>query len=236
MKGGVVVRRATFIALVVSIAAWGAACGGEPGAQPTTTPPNTSSPMSADPGKPDDAWALWPEDTEEAANEAVQDPARANEGDRAVALRFADEVLGWPGATVEPYGGPVGCGEHACLTVIREPDGPSLQVLLVAITETASSIYGVGSVDGSEGPLGLSVQGPSVTAVFELGDAASAEFRIGYGGREATHTYTELSEAPFDMGFEPDASGHYLLTFRDEGGRVFKAVGSALPEGDFAAG
>lgn len=230
MKGGVVVGRAT-IALALSIAVWGAACDAPPSADPTTTPP-TTAPASSDPGPPDEAWALWPENTREATDAA----GREGEDAEALTRRFAGEILGWTPATIEDYDGPINCREDGCLAVRPAPAAPGVLVQLREVSDGIFYVYSLGPLDGSDILLGLSVQGDGVRVVFELGDAESAEFGIGFGDCGRRLTYTDDADDTFTLGCQPASSGGYMLLFKDADGRVTRAVGSALPEGDFAAG
>jgi hypothetical protein len=210
---------------------WGAACDAEPGPGPATTPP-TRAPTS--PAGPDQAWALWPEDTREATNAAL--PDREGEEAEQLVRRFAGEVLGWGSAEIEAYDGPIQCREDGCLAVHREPGGPGVLVQLVAVSESAFSVFSVGSLEGDDAPLGLGVQGDEVSVAFSLDDAAGADFAIGFGNCARSLGYTEDANETFSLGCTPASSGYFLVLFKDAEGHVSRALGSALPEGDFAAG
>jgi hypothetical protein len=222
--------------LLLAIAVWGSACVGEPDVTPTvTTPasPATSGAPTEDPS--DEGFAVWPEDTEEGAFAASENPKPYRFDAEETALAFASEVLAWDDAATEPYGGPVECGDRTCTLIRREPGGPAALVIVAQLVPELWSVTYVGSPDETSISLSLGVEGSKVNAVFDLGDAASARMTVGYGGRGAIHVYTETSTKAWDLGFEPDTTGHYILTFRDADGSVTAALGAPLPKGDLAA-
>lgn len=72
------------------------------------------------------------------------------------------------------------------------------------------------------------------------GGAASASIEIAYGedGNRRRSTSWERGQGivTVDLGFEPDTPGAVLLLLEDADGKVFTAIGTPLPPGDFAAG
>ncbi|MEA2517646.1 MAG: hypothetical protein QOG16_1484 [Actinomycetota bacterium] len=65
----------------------------------------------------------------------------------------------------------------------------------------------------------------------------SAIFEVGYTGQTTRYVWEGGSTgAAFTLDFEPSGTGHFLVLLRDPNGEVFSAFGSALPEGNFAAG
>ncbi len=227
-------RRWTGLPLLLAIAVWGSACVGEPDVPPTVTTPATSGTPLED--HPDLGFAVWPEDTEEGAFAASENPKPYRFDAEETALAFASDVLAWDDASTESYDGPVECGDRTCLLVRREPGGPAALVIVAQLVPELWSVTYVGSPDDTSIALSLGVEGSKVNAVFDLGDASSARLVVGYGGRGGMHVYLETSTKPWDLGFEPDTTGHYLLTFRDADGVVTAALGAPLPKGDLAAG
>lgn len=65
------------------------------------------------------------------------------------------------------------------------------------------------------------------------------EVRIGYGTEEERRAEvgSEVRKVDIDLtGVDRTRPGHLLVMFRDAEGRVFAAIGSPLPPGDYSEG
>jgi hypothetical protein len=201
----------------------------------TATPSVTGSPSPGDEARSyaRDGFALWPEDTYEAAVSQTQggggDPWRSDP--KETAARFASEVLGWSGAGVQVVRSKE---TSAMVAVSRDPSGDRVDLSLRMALPDLWSVLNVlphgeyfPSVDVHDGRASLEV---------ELdGDAASAEVTVGYGGRDRSVKTTSAGTVSIDLGFKTDTSGHFLILLRNAAGETISAIGTTLPEGDFAA-
>ena len=195
------------------------------------------------PAEPSDAEgfaAIWPEDSEERAGEectSIQhvDGHWRSDGIR-TAERFATEVLGWEtaqamqskperGLSVYVGNGPISIDTPMVIVHVNELFGGCWSVVSVAPDEEPED-------DGS-----MTVRGRDVRMGFDLGDAASAIFEVGYAGQTTRYVWEgDNSAVSFTLDFEPRGTGHFLVLLVDGNGDVFSAFGSPLPEGDFSAG
>ena len=120
-----------------------------------------------------------------------------------------------------------------------EATGPAI---MVYTRKEIPRCWSIGSVsrlpDRRPTGVGIGVTGRKVVIGFDPLGAASASLEVGYGGRVATQTWQagEDTAVHFELDFEPDTTGHFLILMRDETGAVFSATGGPLPAGDFAAG
>lgn len=229
-------RTPTLLTAALALLLLGAACDGDgdggDGAATASPPAIVDSPTPA----AAEAFAIWPETTRPAAEAAADDPEPYRADREDTALQFARKLLRWGEPEVEEYTGGIECGEGGCVVVRNPRTGAGAVLTMAQLVGGIWSVRAVTADDEDETPLGLSVEGQEVTAVFELGGAASAEFRIGYGARTAAHTYTATDDTPFTLGFDPEPAGYFLILFKDADGNVIRAQGSPLPAGDFTAG
>ena len=211
-----------------------------PGARtsPSARPPEAPSalPSVVASVSPHEGFAIWPEDTPQAAArtavglEQGDDPWRTDASETAV--EFSQRVLEWP----HPSTGAVkdlGYGSFA-VEVTRESGGPSVSVRVAKLI--ADRWWSVTYVQGDP-PEGYTatVRGSKVELGFDDDGAASMDVRVGYGGQGVSRTVTRPG-LKADLGFEPTTTGHFLVLYRNEHGEVFSAFGTKLPAGDFAAG
>jgi hypothetical protein len=188
----------------------------------------------------DPEWfgAIWPEESYEAAEQgcALENPADSWRADPvSTRLNFAVQVLGWE----EPV--------HGKGDEVRRDGSAESPVVIVSVVEFSPECWIVTSVSRTaeeaarhpenEGAM-LSIQGRKVQMYFgDMRDAVSAILEVGYGGEKTQHVWKRGDDvAEFTLDFEPQGRGHYLVMLRDENGEVFSAFGSAIPEGNFAAG
>jgi hypothetical protein len=205
----------------------------------------------------EDFSALWPEDTYEDAEEACEQAERENEDSEAgvedvvsfrndpqsVALEFGYQVLGWqePSIADGPYP-----AEPKTNYELRREDASSGEIPAAVVIHSVEVLPGCWSVesvsrmpkDQPKDDGSMSVTGRDVQMGFDKEGAISAVFEVGYGGEKTTHVWRKGDPelVAFVLDFEPRGEGHFLVLLRDADGQVFSAFGSALPEGDFAAG
>lgn len=186
--------------------------------------------------------AIWPEDSEERAGEECTSVQHVDGHWRSDAIRtaerFATDVLGWEealatqskregGFSVYVGNGPISSDTPTVVVYVDELFGGCWSVISVSRLPEEQPKH-----DGS-----MLVRGRDVQMGFDLGDAVSATFEVGYGGQKTTYTWEGgQTGVEFRLDFEPRGTGHFLVLLRDENGEVFSAFGSPLPEGDFAAG
>ncbi len=187
--------------------------------------------------EPTAAFAVWPEETPQEAAAAAErlaagtDPWRADPAE--TALAFARDVLGWADARVgrveeQPAG-------LTLMEVLRGPGGPAVSVRVARlVADRWWSVYNVwGTVERDPT---VSVRDGRFTIAFDLEDAASATVIVEYGDRRLEREVVREHPVRLDLGSAPQVPGYFLVLLRDGEGRVFDAVSSPLPAGDFAAG
>ncbi|MDP9296482.1 MAG: hypothetical protein M3O88_07315, partial [Actinomycetota bacterium] len=180
-----------------------------------------------------DGFALWPEDTYEAALAATQNGGGSawRNDPKETAARFASDVLGWKRAVVEIARSK---DTSAAAVVSQGTSGDPVDLSLRAGIPGSWSVLNV--LPHGEYFPSVSVQNGRASIGVELdGDAASAEVTVGYGGRDRSVRTTRAGIVRIDLGYEANTSGHFLILFRDAGGETVSAVGTTLPAGDFAA-
>ncbi|HEX2295434.1 MAG TPA: hypothetical protein VHN37_09010 [Actinomycetota bacterium] len=194
------------------------------------------------PAVPEHGVAVWPEDTRAEAGIACAEAGPRERTQPAVVSAFAMEVLGWDSPIYSaPEEGSVG---WRVVPSARDAYGGAVEAGVTVFTvEVEPGCWSVGSVsrlpDRRPTGVGISVRGREVSIGFDPLGAASARIEVGYGDRRTRAVWDSGLDEPhvlLDLGFEPAASGHFLVLFEDEEGRVFSATGGPLPAGDFAAG
>jgi hypothetical protein len=187
--------------------------------------------------------AIWPEDTYAAAAAACTARPDWRSSSGTIALAFASQVLGWTGRA------------HTERMVVRDSknevvmrqegvaaDARVRGIVHVYTTEPVAGCWSVKSVSRppDRRPTGVSVaiRGRTAEIGFASFGAASAAVEVGYGGRNRRTTWRPSDGGPatFDLDFDPDTRGHFLVLLKDARGRVFSASGGPLPAGDFVAG
>jgi hypothetical protein len=201
-----------------------------PGSSPST-PETSTSPAE----RPSDAdgFAIWPEDTREAALTASEDAdSTLWRGDpESTAKRFASEVLGWREVTATVLKEDVATAKVAVVPRVGKPLDVSLRAELPQWWSVLNVIP-----HGEYFPT-MTVRGGRATLGVELeGDADSAEVTVGYGGREKAVTIQKEGTARIDLGSVPETTGHFLVLYRDRSGEIVSALGTNLPAGRFVAG
>jgi hypothetical protein len=192
-------------------------------------------PPTAEPG-----LVVWPEDTADGAEAGCARAAARERTGPAVVFRFATEVLGWESPLVAPSS----TGSHVWTV---KPSGGGAYGgdveagVEIATTEIVPRCFSISSVsrlrDRRPTGVGVSVHGDLVTVAYDPLGAHSVSVEIGYGGSDRTvHDEPPLDSVRVRLGSPPRTTGHFLILFRDEQGRVFSAAASTLPAGDFAAG
>lgn len=192
--------------------------------------------------------ALWPEDTateaEAACTEAASDPAASFRDDPLpLAHAFAVDVLGWeqPGPVIVRKAGD---GERTIEVRREEGDqgrragGAAVQVYVREVAPDCWSVVSVSRLpDKRPTGVGISVRGRDVEVGFDDLGAESVAFEIGHGFYGLTSEPAGRDgRVTMRLTYPPNDTGHFLLLFKDEDGRVFSASGGPLPAGDFAAG
>lgn len=208
-----------------------------------------STRVPAEPAEDENFAAIWPEDTADAARQGCsRGPRGANDWRHhsstvPTAVEFGRRVLDWDDALAivrrrRPDGSTIELRKSASDTG-GEATGPAI---IVNTHEAIDGCWSVGSVsrlpDRRPTGVGVGVTGRSVDIAFDPLGAESASVEIGYGGRVSTHTWQAGDGQPvhFELEFEPDTTGHFLILMRDATGAVFSAAGGPLPAGDFSAG
>ena len=202
--------------------------------QRSSTSPRAEPSLVAHPD-PHAGFAIWPEDTPEAAARAAvglesgADPWRVDAV--TTAAEFARQKLEWP----QPATGAVrdeGYGSFA-VEVAREKGGPSVSIRLAKLI--ADRWWSVTYVQGSPPEdYSTTVRGARIELGFDDEGAASMDVEVRYGDRGLSKTLTAAGLTA-NLGFAPATTGHFLILYRDGTGQVFSAFGSTLPAGRFAA-
>jgi hypothetical protein len=201
----------------------------------TATPSERRSPDPGDEARRYalDGFALWPEDTYEAALSVTQSggggPWRSDP--KETAARFASKVLGWSGAAVEVIRSKE---TSAIVSVSRKPSRDRLDLSLRMALPDSWSVLNVLPHGEYFPAVGVHDERASIDVELD-GDTASAEVTVGYGGRDRSVRTTRTGTVRIDLGFGTDTSGHFLILLRDAGGETISAIGTTLPAGDFAA-
>ncbi|HEY2802748.1 MAG TPA: hypothetical protein VGJ67_02370 [Actinomycetota bacterium] len=228
--------RGARFAVLLSAAVIVVSCTGSSSSPPAVHPTpsashagsRTSSPRPA--GKAfDDGYAIWPQDTYQAAVDA---PAEAWRDDpNAVAAQFATTVLGWKDARIRTLRfGLRTANVEAIESGVEKP----LDVDLRAAPSETWSVLNV--MPHGEYLPSVTVHAARASVGLELdGDAVSADVTVGYDGKDHTVTTHQDGTVHVDLGNKPRTSGHFLILARDAHGDVVSATGSTLPAGDFAA-
>lgn len=201
----------------------------------------TMTPLYESPPPSGFAGAIWPEDTEAAANSACGSFQDLRADAMSVVLEFGNTVLGWKEAVAyEAPGGPEvelqlrRSGAH-----LGERLRGQVRVFTKEVSPGCWSVVGVSRPpDNRPTSVTIQVQDRRARVGFASLSAASASVQVGYGGRAVTAAWESGDPQPVevDLGFDPDTTGHYLILLEDARGRVFSAVGGALPRGDFGSG
>jgi hypothetical protein len=212
--------------------------GNGPSAGVRETQATPSETIDPDPGTEarsyaHDGFALWPEDTYEAALAATQNGGASawRTDPKETAARFASEVLGWNRAAVEMVRRK---DTSASAIVSRGTPGDRVDLGLRAPLPGTWSVLNV-FPHGEYFPSVRVRNGRASLGVELEGDAASAEVTVGYGGRDRSVSTEHAGTVSIDLGFEPSTSGHFLILFRDPRGETVSAVGTTLPAEDFTA-
>ena len=213
-----------------------AACTGNSSPPPAprsndpTAPPSSPAPSPRQAGKAfDDGYALWPQDTIQAAVDAPMEVWR--DDPNAVAAEFASEVLGWKHARIKT----LRFGLRTANVQASEPG--SHEALDITLRAAPADMWSVLNVmpHGEYLPT-VAVHGARASISVELdGDAVSADITVGYDGKDHTVTTHQDGTVHVGLGKKPRTSGHFLILSRDAHGDVVSATGSTLPAGDFAA-
>ncbi len=202
--------------------------------------------------------AIWPEDTRTEAEEACaaaakEDASHEGAGEDIVSMRhdaasivleFGYEVLGWEDAIATDRSGQAGFADNRTVYELRRgPQGasPRRPVVIVDAVEVLDGCWSVGSVsrppDKRRTGVSISVRGRSVEVGFDTLGATTMSFEIGHGPNtlmgEPTGRGGRITSR---LTYAPDDTGHFLILFKDENGRVFSATGGPLPAGNFTAG
>jgi hypothetical protein len=219
------------------------ACSSKPKPEPSlaSRPPSPAPTVSTRPrlaavarAYAGDGFAIWPEDTYEAAvassNAPDTDSWRITAG--STAERFAADVLDWGRVTTKTM------HSDADTTRISVSERGSRETLELLLREEPPGWWSVINVlpRGEYFPP-MTVRGGRASFTVELeGEAVSAEVTLGYGGHERSLRVDLAGKVVIDLGFRPASSGHFLVLYRDGNGRTVSALGTTLPAGDFAAG
>lgn len=176
-----------------------------------------------------DGYAVWPQDTFDAA---VSAPAEAWRDDpNAVAAQFASQVLGWKDARIKTLRFGV---RTAHVEAIDAGAEHPLDVELRAAPSDTWSVLNV-MPHGEYLPT-VHVRGRQASIGVDLeGDAVSAQVTVGYNGKDDTVTTRRSGTVEIHLDAKPTTSGHFLILARDARGDVVSATGSTLPAGSFAA-
>ena len=233
-------RRAAIAALLVASIA-PAACSPAPSREETrrTTPAPWSvapTPTAAASGDEHEGFAVWPEDTLQAAEaslgrlESGADPWRADPAE--TALRFVERVLGWTEAVA---GAPIDRGDGLVAFDVRSGSGAeNVEVLVACLVDPWWWVYSVHGGLGRD-PV-VSVMGSLVHVGVDVAGAMRTDIEVGYGDREVQDSLEGSGELSLRLGFRPATTGRLLVLARDASGHVIGAFASPLPAGDFAAG
>ena len=226
-------RRGTRFAVFLSFAALVSCTNGSSPPETRSTP--SSSPSSEAPSpRPqskafDDGYAIWPQDTFQAAVEAPSEAWR--DDPNAVAAEFASQVLGWSDARIKT----LRFGLRTANVQASEPGSHS--ALDIDVRAAPADTWSVLNVmpHGEYLPT-VHVRGDVASVGVELdGDAVSAEVTVGYDGRDRSVTTREDGTVQIHLAGKPQTSGHFLVLSRNAQGDVVAATGSTLPAGSFAA-
>jgi len=232
-------RTAVAVLLAASIAP--AACsptasredaGRTTGAPRSVVPTTTAVPV----GGEDGGFAVWPEDTLQAAEASLPRLASGADAWRAdparTAVRFAQRVLGWTGAVAAE---PTDPGEGlVAVDVGPGSGGADVEILMARLLDPWWWVYAVHGGLGND-PV-VSVTGSAVHVGVEAAGAARTDVVVGYGGREVRGSTPGSGEVSLRLGSRHGMTGHVLVLTRDASGQVIGAFASPLPAGDFAAG
>ncbi len=228
--------RGARFAVLLSVAAVLVSCTGSSSSPPAVQP----TPSSSVPGSPsssprpagkafEDGYAIWPQDTFQAAVDAPSEAWR--DDPNAVAAEFASKVLGWTDARIKTLRFGI---RTANVEAIEPGVEKPLDVDLRAAPLDTWSVLNV-MLHGEYLP-SVSVHGARASVGVELdGDAVSADVTVGYDSKDHTVTTHRDGTVNIDLGKKPRTSGHFLILVRDKHGDVVSATGSTLPAGDFAA-
>jgi DNA-binding beta-propeller fold protein YncE len=192
--------------------------------------------------------SVWPEDTSEEAaevsgalieGEAPPGTFELRSDPQSLAMGFASEVLGWPDATATA---PEEIRDGLVDVRVTRGDGGG-DVIVRAERSLEGMYWAVQGIRGDLAAPTVNVIDGSVDLAFDLQGASSVDIEVGYGDRETVQT-TDGPEASFILPFPhhrppsglPTTTGHILLLFRDDQGRVFDAHGFPLPSGDYVGG
>jgi hypothetical protein len=212
-----------------------------PSESPSPSPSRNLKPQ--DRGQPKETFAIWPETSRREAREACSKgpgaPGWRNFTDR-TAQRFAASVLGWDNA-VDLGGEPVDGGLDTLVARSEAEDdtGPHVLLSLRQLSESCWSVTQVRSSPDRLRFLSISVRGSRVSTFFPRLKAADIEVSFGYGDRLVDARAGDGADGSvnLDLGFKPEdeGPGFVLIRYLDAEGRVFGAVSTMLPAGDFAA-
>ena len=228
--------RGARFAVLLSATAVVVSCTRSSPSPPAVRPPPSSSAPGSPSSSPrpaghafDDGYAVWPQDTFQAASEAP--PEAWRDDPNAVAAQFATTVLGWNEVRIRTT-------RYGVRTANVEAIEPGMEKPLdVDLRVAPSDTWSVLNVmpHGEYLP-SVTVHGTRASVGIELdGDAVSADVTIGYDGKDHTVTTHQDGTVHVDLGTKPRTSGHFLILSRDPHGDVVSATGSTLPAGDFAA-
>lgn len=205
---------------------------------PTPSPTATTAPEPADLAQ---AFALWPNDTPEAAGAACSaagsswrdDPAR-------VSLRFAAAELGWHRASVGDMEGAAGStyvavdkgNDEIVLSLTGGyPGGPGGYPgnRCYSVTEVRPS-----SMVARGRPIRISIKGVHARVSYSDLGAASIVVTVAHG-TSSRSVIVHGGRAGLDLGYVPNRPGYVLILYRDSSGRDFAAAGTSLPAGNFSS-
>jgi hypothetical protein len=213
-------------------------CTGGPGGPPATPSPTAerTSPSSPSPRPTTseeelfekDGFAIWPEDTLDGARavtsrvEAGDDQWRSDP--RETAIRFAREVLRWSGATAAPFQ-EAPCA--ACFAVTREAGGPQIYVRL---EQRVPPMWWVTYAAGIEKQVIESYSlffdrtGPHLQGGVAAGEHSGVRLQVGFDGRNEERDLTTdpdgIAHFSFDLAFVPRTTGHLIVLFLEDDGKV----------------
>lgn len=203
----------------------------------------------------EDFAAIWPEDNADDADRDCSTPQSFRSDPDSVVAAFGGSVLGWDEVTVIGWNaiasddrtGQPSSDEGRSFELRRKgsrgrsPRNPAVLVNAVEVLDGCWSVASVSRMPDRE-PTGLSisVRGPDVEVAFATLAATEAVVEVGYGQDVKRQVWVEAQGAEMPVGLRldspPATTGHFLILFKDEEGKVFSAAGSPLPKGDFAAG
>ena len=229
-------RGARFAVLLSAAAVVVSCTGSSPSPSPVRPTPTSSLPgtpsSSARPGAGkafDEGYAIWPQDTYQAASEGPREAWR--DDPNAVAAEFATTVLGWKDVRIRTNRYGVRTAE---VEAIQPGADKPLEVDLRAAPSDTWSVLNV--MPHGEYLPSVDVHGSRASISVELdGDAVSADVTVGYDGKDHTVTTHQDGTVHVGLGKKPRTSGHFLILSRDAHRDVVSATGSTLPAGDFAA-